>query len=71
MIQEVTMFTIICDGCGKDVFDGTEYSGFDYEPYVVDVAIEGNWHVEDGEHYCTDCYEYDDEDNLIIKGGNK
>jgi hypothetical protein len=71
MIQEVTMFTIICDGCGKDVCDGTEYSAWYDTSYVVDSAIEENWHVEDGKHYCPDCFEYDDDDNLIIKGGNK
>jgi hypothetical protein len=71
MIQEVTMFTIICDGCGKDVCDGTEYSAWNDTSYVVDSAIEENWHVEDGKHYCPDCFEYDDDDNLIIKGGNK
>jgi len=26
MIKEVTMYTVICDGCGKDVNEGQEYS---------------------------------------------
>jgi hypothetical protein len=71
MIKEVTMYTILCDGCGKDVCDGTEYSAWNDTSYVVDSAIEDNWHVEDGNHYCPNCFEYDDDDNLIIKGGNK
>jgi len=27
MIKEVKMLTIVCDGCGKDVNDETDYSG--------------------------------------------
>lgn len=71
MIQEITMYTILCDACGKDVCDGTEYSAWNDVRYVEDAAMEDNWHVEDGKHYCPDCHEYDDEDNFIIKKGNK
>jgi hypothetical protein len=40
--------------------------------YAEDVAMEADWIREGDEHYCTDCFEYDDDDNLIIhKGGNK
>jgi len=70
MIQEVKMYTILCDGCNKDVCDGTEYSAWSDVGYVEDAAMEENWHVEDSKHYCPDCFEYDDDDNLIIKGGN-
>lgn len=28
---------------------------------------ESDWIKEEHNHYCPDCYEYDDDDNLIIK----
>jgi hypothetical protein len=72
MIQEITMYTIICDGCKKDVCEGTGYSAWSDAGYVQDVVMEEDWITDDGKHYCADCFEYDDDDNLIIhKGGNK
>jgi hypothetical protein len=35
--------------------------------YAADVAMEANFINEGDEHYCPDCYSYDDEDNLVIK----
>lgn len=71
MIKELKMYTIICDGCGKDVCDGSEYSGWNEELYLEDIASEASWIKENDKHYCTDCFKYDDEDNLIIKNETK
>ena len=67
MLKEVKMFTIICDGCGKDVNDDTDYSAWNDESYVYDIRQEADWEKVDDKHYCTDCYEYDDDDEIIIK----
>jgi hypothetical protein len=67
MLKEVKMFTIICDGCGKDVNDDTDYSAWNDESYVDDIRQEADWEKVDDKHYCTDCYEYDDDDEIIIK----
>jgi hypothetical protein len=68
MIKEVKMYTIICDNCGKDLCDGTEYSCWNDEDYVKDSARESDWHItEDDKHYCDDCYSWGDEDELILK----
>jgi hypothetical protein len=67
MVKEVIMYTIVCDGCGKDVNAECEYSCFNDENYVEDVRQESDWEKVDDEHYCTDCFEYDDDDNLVIK----
>lgn len=69
MIKEIKMYTIICDGCGKNVCEGSEYAGWDDVDYVWDTADEENWIKDEdnpGTHYCPDCYEYDDDDNLVI-----
>jgi len=67
MIKEFKCFTIVCDGCGKDSNEDSGYSGWDDLGYATDVADEADYIVKDDKHYCPNCYEYDDEDELIIK----
>ena len=67
MLKEVKMFTIVCDGCGEDVNADTDYSCWNDENYVEDIREEAGWEKVDGKHYCTDCFEYDENDELIIK----
>jgi len=71
MIKEITIYTVICDGCGKDVHDGAEYSGFNDNGFVEQIASDSDWHKENGKHYCPDCFEYDDEGELVIKNQNQ
>lgn len=66
MLKEVKMFTIICDSCGKDVNEGQEICAWNDNSYVQDIAYELDWEIVDEKHYCTDCFEYDDNDELII-----
>lgn len=67
MIQEVKMFTVVCDNCGVDVNKDAEYSCWNDRSYAEENAMECNWIKQDDKHYCDDCYSYDDDDNLIIK----
>jgi len=67
MIQEVKMFTIICDRCKKDVCNEHDYSCWNDEGYAEEISLEDGW-VKDGDcHYCPDCFTYDENDNLIVK----
>jgi hypothetical protein len=67
MIKPLTMFTVICDSCGKDSADGTDYSGWSDKGYAVECAEELGFETIDDNHYCIDCWEYNDEDELIVK----
>jgi hypothetical protein len=67
MLKELTMYTVICDNCGKDVNEDSEFSAWSDKTYAEDVAMEANWIDEDDKHYCDDCFSYDDEDNLVLK----
>ena len=67
MLKEVKMFTIVCDGCGEDVNDDTDYSCWNDENYVEDIRHEAGWEKVNDKHYCNDCFKYDDNDELIIK----
>lgn len=66
-VKKVEMFTVICDNCGKDVCEGQEYSCWNDEQGAKEIAMESGYITEGDKHYCEDCYEYDDEDNLVIK----
>jgi hypothetical protein len=70
MIKEVKMFTMVCDGCGKDVNEDTEYSCWNEVSALNDLADESGWEEIQDKHYCIYCYEYDDNDELIIKPKN-
>lgn len=67
MIQEVKMFTVVCDSCGKDVCQNAEYSAWNEKRYAEDVAMESDWLKDNDKHYCPDCFTYNDEDNLVVK----
>ncbi len=67
MIQEKTMYTVICDGFGKDVNEGSEYSCWSEPSLSEDIAVESNWKIHDKKHYCLNCWFYDDDDNLQFK----
>jgi hypothetical protein len=66
MLKEVKVFTIVCDSCGKDVNEGSEFSGWDDESYTEEIRMDARWEKVDDNHYCTDCFEYDDNDELYI-----
>lgn len=61
------MYTVICDNCGHDSNENGEYSGWSDSSYAVDVAKDCEFEEIDDKHYCPNCYEYDDDDKLIIK----
>jgi hypothetical protein len=67
MLKELKMFTIVCDGCGCDVNKDSGYAGWNDEEYVEDIRMEAGWEKIENNHYCTDCFEYDDNDELVIK----
>ena len=62
MIKQVTMYSVVCDRCGKTFID--EFNGIVAwldEGTAKEQAMESEW-VEIGDkHYCPDCYEFDDE----------
>lgn len=64
--KEEKMYTIICDGCNKNLCDGTEFSGWNDKDYLEEMADEENWKAIDGKHYCDECHEYNDDDELVI-----
>lgn len=68
MKKEITMHTIICDGCGKNV---NEYSDFvawcDVQGAIEEADIK-DWIKLQEKDYCTNCWEWDEkEEEQILK----
>lgn len=70
-IKKIEMYTVICDVCGKDSADRSEFAGWNDKSYAEDIADCASFAKEGDNHYCSDCFEYDDDDNLIIKNQTK
>ncbi|MGN1156785.1 MAG: hypothetical protein ACI4TK_11455 [Agathobacter sp.] len=72
MIKELTYYDIICDRCGKSL---TEERGDCYTDTnsAEMVALQSEWKEINGKHYCSDCYEVDEETDEYVpkKGGYK
>lgn len=57
MIQKVTMYQAVCDGCGRK-----DDSMLDNPDDVLLIATKWHeWLNSDGKLYCPDCVEYDEE----------
>ena len=80
MINQVAMYSATCDHCKNSWYD--EHNGWvamTDKPSMETVLNEEGWisgntslkEGVDGEHYCPECFEYDDEDNFILKPERK
>ena len=62
MIKSVTMYSVVCDRCGKQFID--EFNGIVAwldEETAKEQAIESEWVKIGDKLYCPYCYEFDDE----------
>ena len=62
MIKPVTMYSVICDRCGKSFID--EFNGIGAwldKGTAKEQAMESEWAEIGDKHYCPDCYEFDEE----------
>lgn len=66
--KEITMFTVICERCGKDVYsDCDTFSCAGSKQDALDIALdEFNWHEIAGRHYCPDCVEWNEDESELI-----
>lgn len=67
MKKTVEMDIYICDNCGVQLEDGNGCTSYvDYDIFDV-YGYDSNWIELEDKHYCPDCYEIDEEDNVVIK----
>ena len=69
-VKKIEMFTIICDGCGKDVNSDTAWSCWSDVENNEEIRQEEGWEKIGDKHYCTDCFEIDDNDEIVLLKSN-
>lgn len=67
MIIEETFYAVKCDVCGRTAENEDEHSFWGQKSDAQDNAKEWEWHEEGDYHYCPECHDFDDDDNLIVK----
>lgn len=72
MYSKVECIVLECDNC-KEIYQN-ESSG--YSIWVLgsdawDKAQDDGWHKEGEKHYCGECHDFNDNDELIIKTERK
>jgi hypothetical protein len=66
MVKEIIMYTVVCDGCGRDSADVEEYAGWNDKGYAVDVASNLYWEKIEDNHYCTNCFTHDEQGEIVL-----
>lgn len=68
MIKEVKMYTVICDNCGVDFLEGDDVAAWNDSDFVLDSAEDSGWiRDQHGKDYCSDCFTWDDNDELVLR----
>jgi len=66
MVKEIKMYTVICDNCGCNAFDNSDYSCWQDKKTAVDMAVsDEDWFEDDDciKHYCPKCITFVDDYN--------
>ena len=66
MIKQVTMYSVICDRCGKTFCECDSIITGAYKKSVRGYALESEWKEIGDKHYCPDCYEFNDVLNVYV-----
>jgi hypothetical protein len=67
MIKEVTMYTIVCDCCGKEYAEDSDYAAWADAEFVEGDSVENGW-VKHGElHFCPERFSYDENGEVQIR----
>lgn len=60
MIKPVTMYSVVCDRCGK-FFEADDSVAWTDKQSARFYALESEWKEIGNKHYCPECYEFDEE----------
>lgn len=68
MIVNREFHNVECDHCGQLLDEETWWDDKDALSGILD---ECGWKELGGKHYCDNCWERDDDDNIVTKDGRK
>ena len=71
MIKTLTMYSVVCDRCGK-IFETDVFIAWTDKQSAIYYALASEWKEIGDKQYCPDCYEFDDElDEYVPKKKGK
>lgn len=65
MITKTIVYNAKCDCCGEVLEQ--YYTGWNDKGFLFEMMYEANWIKIKDKVYCDNCYEYDDNDKVVIK----
>lgn len=66
-VKPVTMYTVLCDRCGADAFEGCEFTAWSDEEQAIDVVREtGDWLTTDEGQWCESCVIWDEKKDAVV-----
>ncbi|MCW0484094.1 hypothetical protein [Gaoshiqia sediminis] len=65
MIIHGVFFAVKCNRCGN-ICESGDYQYWNDESAAEESAAESEWHIDNGKHYCPNCHEIDENDNVLI-----
>ena len=75
MKKRIEAFEIVCDCCGQVFHNGDDMVYFCDDPdgsLIEQQTLESNWKkMADGKRFCDDCWQWDDDDNIVTNDGHK
>ena len=69
MLVKREFHNIECDCCGQLLDEETWWD--DQDALTTTILPECGWIECEGRHYCDECWEHDDDDNIVTKDGRK
>lgn len=67
-IEKVEMFMATCDNCGSHwEDDNSGICAMTDELSIKEQINNESWHTDGDKHYCSECWSYDDNDEIILK----
>lgn len=64
MVTQQIFYGLKCNRCQCEFEDGDQ-SHFSDEETVIEYALESDWIEKNGKHYCSDCYDIDEDTNQV------
>ena len=74
MKKTVESIIIVCDSCGDHFVNGDGFTCYTDDPDGSNMMCEATasgWLDIDGRQYCTDCWHFDDDANIVCEDGRK
>lgn len=68
MTRNKEFYNIECDHCGAML---DEECWWESQEILENMLDEYSWRKLGDRHYCDDCWEYDENDNIVTKDGRK